>query len=189
MAARAGLKIVDVELNDVNGGSFCVIAARQEAPYPQNEIAISKLLREEGESGLDGARIYREFSDRIFRLRDQLGRFLNDARNQGERIFGYGASTKGNVILQFCGITPRDLEFVAEVNVDKFGAFTPGSLIPIVSEDEARAMGPSAFVVLPWHFRDEIIKRECAFLAAGGKLIFPLPSLEVISEKSTDCRM
>ncbi len=189
MAARAGLKILDAELNDVNGGSFCVVASREEAPYPQNESAISTLLREERDSRLDGLSIYAAFRDRIFRNRDELRCFLRESRKNGERVLGYGASTKGNVLLQFGGITAEDLPFIAEVNADKFGSFTPGSLIPIISEAQARAMTPSAFLVLPWHFRDHIIQRENQFLAAGGKLIFPLPKLEVISEKSSDRRV
>ncbi len=189
MAARAGLKILDAELNDVNGGSFCVVASREEAPYPRNEAAISTLLREERDSGLDGLSIYAEFRDRILRNRDQLRCFLRESRKNGDRVLGYGASTKGNVILQFSGITAEDLPFIAEVNADKFGSFTPGSLIPIISEAQARAMTPSAFLVLPWHFRAHIIQRENQFLAAGGKLIFPLPNLEVISEESSDRRV
>jgi len=179
MADRNGLRIIDVELNDINGGSFCVVACRQEAPYSQNDAAIARLLREERDSGVDSTTIYHEFSDRVFRHRDQVSRFFSEARKNGQRILGYGASTKGNVILQFCGITSEDLPCIADVNADKFGSFTPGSLIPITSEEEARAMNPSAFFVLPWHFHDTIIEREDRFLAAGGKLIFPLPSLEV----------
>jgi NDP-4-keto-2,6-dideoxyhexose 3-C-methyltransferase len=93
---------------------------------------------------------------------------------------GYGASTKGNVILQFCGITTDELPCIADVNSDKFGAFTPGTKIPIVSEEEARSQNPDRFLVFPWHFRDSIIARETDFLATGGKLIFPLPTIEVV---------
>jgi hypothetical protein len=114
------------------------------------------------------------------RHRDELVCFLDSARSSGEVIFGYGASTKGNVILQFCGITPSRLPFIAEVNPDKFGAFTPGSLIPIISEEQAKSMSPSCFLVLPWHFRDNIVDREESFVQNGGKLIFPLPSIEVV---------
>ena len=83
-------------------------------------------------------------------------------------------------MLQFCGITAEELPCIAEVNSDKFGAFTPGTRIPIVSELEARSMNPSGFLVFPWHFRDSIIARESRFLASGGKLIFPLPRIEVV---------
>jgi len=95
-------------------------------------------------------------------------------------VLGYGASTKGNVLLQFCGLTDKDIPAIAEVNEDKFGCVTPGTLIPIVSEQEAAAMKPDYFLVLPWHFKDSIIRREQAFLASGGKLIFPLPEIEIV---------
>ncbi|MFZ4072164.1 MAG: methyltransferase, partial [Caulobacterales bacterium] len=87
---------------------------------------------------------------------------------------------KGNVTLQFCGFTAKDIGCIAEVNEDKFGAYTPGSRIPITSEADARAQNPDYFIVLPWHFRDGIIAREAAFLARGGKLIFPFPEIEVV---------
>jgi len=102
-------------------------------------------------------------------------------------IAGYGASTKGNVVLQFCGITSLVLPFIAEVNPDKFGTFTPGSLIPIISVEEARGLAPEGYLVLPWHFRDHIVQQEKQFLNRGGKLIFPLPEIEVIGrEKSAN---
>jgi hypothetical protein len=99
--------------------------------------------------------------------------------SQGQRVLGYGASTKGNVILQFCGITPKLIPSIAEVNPDKFGCYTPQSLIPIISEAEAHASKPDVFMVLPWHFRCNIIQRESRFLQSGGKLLFPLPAIEL----------
>jgi hypothetical protein len=98
----------------------------------------------------------------------------------GQKVLGYGASTKGNVLLQFCGFTEKDIPAIAEVNADKFGAFTPGTLIPIVSEAEARAMQPDYFLVLPWHFKEGILVREQEFIAKGGKMIFPFPEIEII---------
>lgn len=91
---------------------------------------------------------------------------------------GYGASTKGNVLLQFLGLTADDLPGIGEVNEDKFGHFTPGTDIPILSEAEMHAQNPDVLLVLPWHFRDNLIEREQAFLAKGGKLLFPLPEVE-----------
>jgi hypothetical protein len=188
MANLARLKVFDVELNDSNGGSFRVYVSRPNSPYSVNEAAVLKLLHEEEECGLDGYDIYREFADRVFRQRDEIRSFFHEAARTGESILGYGASTKGNVLLQFCEITAQNLACIAEVNKDKFGAFTPGTLIPIVSEEEARALNPSAFFVLPWHFRHSILSREGRFLSTGGKLIFPLPELEVVSEESAHCR-
>jgi hypothetical protein len=95
-------------------------------------------------------------------------------------VIGYGASTKGNVVLQFCGINSSLLPCIAEVNPDKFGCVTPGSHIPIVSEADARNMNPDYMLVLPWHFRDNIVRREAKFLSRGGRLIFPFPEIEIV---------
>ena len=105
---------------------------------------------------------------------------LDELKAAGKTVLGYGASTKGNVILQYCGIATDRLPYIAEVNEDKFGSHTPGTNIPIISEAEAREMEPDYYLVLPWHFRENLIKREAAFLAAGGKMIFPLPNVEVV---------
>jgi hypothetical protein len=161
-----------------------VTAAKTASPYSRNEAAVQQCIRDEEELGLGSIEIYRRFQERVFQHRGELLHFLREARAHDERILGYGASTKGNVILQFCGITTNELPCIAEVNPDKFGAFTPGTHIPIVSEEQARAMSPSGFLVLPWHFRENIIAREAQFLAKGGRLIFPLPRIEVISEES-----
>lgn len=185
MLDRVGFKVVDVELNDTNGGSFSVTAAKKNSDVPKDEIAIGRLLRDEERAGLGGRETYHLFRERVFRRRDELQDLLRRARDSGERVFGYGASTKGNVILQFCGITANELAFVAEVNRDKFGAFTPGTLIPIISEEEAKSMDPSGFLVLPWHFREHIVRRESGFLSSGGKLIFPLPELKVIRDEES----
>ena len=100
--------------------------------------------------------------------------------DDGKKIIGYGASTKGNVLLHFCGLTKEQVPFIAEVNEEKFGCFTPGTNIPIISEKEARAMEPDYFFVLPWHFKNNILEREDKFLARGGKFIFPLPEIEIV---------
>ena len=94
-------------------------------------------------------------------------------------MLGYGASTKGNVILQYCGLTPEQIPAIAEVNPDKYGAFTPGSHIPIISEADAHAKKPDYFLVMPWHFRENLVQREADFLRRGGKMIFPLPEISI----------
>ena len=125
--------------------------------------------------------VYDEFKRRVFEHRDELIETLNSIRAQGKRVHGYGASTKGNVILQFCELGPAEIECVAEVNSDKFGHYTPGTNIPIVSEADARAKNPDYFLVLPWHFAQNILQRESAYLKSGGRLIFPLPTIKVVS--------
>lgn len=177
---RAGLKLLDVELNDVNGGSFSISAAPAASSHAPNLAAIDALAGREQALQLETLRPYQAFRERSMQHRDRLSAFLRDVRSQGKKIFGYGASTKGNVILQYCGLGPAELACIAEVNEDKFGAMTPGTHIPIVSEGEAKAMKPDYLLVLPWHFRRSIIEREQAYLRSGGKLVFPLPAIEVV---------
>jgi hypothetical protein len=174
------MRVVDVKMNAVNGGSFAVTAARKTDPRRGADAVVAWLLEQEDRMGLHTPRPYREFEERVFRHRADLRRLLEALKADGKKVLGYGASTKGNVVLQFCGIGPDLLPCIAEVNEDKFGAFTPGTGIPIVSEAEARAMQPDYLLVLPWHFRDGIVRREAEFLARGGRLIFPFPEIEIV---------
>jgi hypothetical protein len=178
---KAGLKIVDVVMNAVNGGSFAVTAAKVgNRTIVQNLAVINWLLEQENRMGLNTPRPYRDFEERVFRHRDDLTRLVRGLKADGKTILGYGASTKGNVVLQFCGLTDKDITAIAEVNPDKFGCFTPGTRIPIISEKEARAMKPDYFLVLPWHFKDGILRREQEYLSNGGKMIFPFPEIEIV---------
>lgn len=179
MLDRCGLKILDVEINDVNGGSFAVTAALETSPLAANEGRIDEILEAEG--GLDTMLPYETFAKRVAAHREELRSTLAGIAAAGSSVLGYGASTKGNVILQYCGLTASDIPAIAEVNPDKFGAYTPGTLIPIISEAEARARKPDYFLVMPWHFRDNLLAREKAFLQAGGKMLFPLPIVETVS--------
>jgi hypothetical protein len=179
MCRRIGFKVLNVELNSVNGGSFSVMVAKSGSSLIENSSALKTILADEARCGLDSLAVYREFSGRAFQHRDALTKLLHDLTSQGKLVLGYGASTKGNVMLQFCGITPELIPAIAEVNADKFGCFTPQTLIPIISEKEAHAMHPDVLLVLPWHFRCNIVERERAFLESGGELLFPLPAIEL----------
>jgi len=130
--------------------------------------------------GLLTPRPYRQFEEHVFEHRQNLQRLVKSLNADGKKVLGYGASTKGNVLLQFCGFTEKDIPYIAEVNPDKYGCFTPGTLIPIISESEARAMKPDYFLVLPWHFKDAIVAREEEFFQRGGQMIFPLPEIEIV---------
>jgi hypothetical protein len=176
----ADLQVIDVQMNAVNGGSFAVTAGHRGAPHKRNDAVINWLLEQEERMGLNTPRPYREFEDRVFRHREDLRRLLRVLKEDGKKVLGYGASTKGNVVLQFCGIGADLVEAVAEVNPDKYGCFTPGTHIPIISEAHARAMKPDYFLVLPWHFKEGILAREQEYLAAGGKMIFPFPEIEIV---------
>ena len=180
MTERSGLKIVEIGTNDINGGSFAVTVALRDSPLPECTATIETFLRREEGDGMDTLSRYAKFAQGVFAHRDELLALLEGIRARSESVLGYGASTKGNVILQFCGITERTLPAIAEVNEDKFGAYTPGSLIPIISEAEAHRRKPDYLLVMPWHFRQNLLEREAAYLRAGGKMIFPLPRIEVV---------
>jgi len=177
MADRVGFRIVDVEFNDVNGGSFSVTVAKtggRVEPTP----AVQDVLRAEREKGLDTLLPFQQFAERVTRLRAELRDFVLSARAEGKTLAVLGASTKGNVLLQYCGLDSTLISQVGEVNAEKFGAFTPGTWIPIVEETALLATNPDYLLVLPWHFR--------AFFLGNGKykghkLVFPLPRLDVVA--------
>ena len=174
---KVGLKIVDVDFNDVNGGSFSIIAAHNESKNIPNQEKINEIKTRETADGLDGIQPYKEFSDNVKKTRLSLVEFINDINSNGQRICALGASTKGNVLLQYCGFTVSDIECVGDVNPDKFGSFTPGTCIPIKNEDEVLQTNPDYLMVLPWHFKEFFINNP---KFSGKKLIFPLPKLEII---------
>lgn len=179
---RCGLKIVDVKLNDINGGSFAVTAAKHCSGHPCNEALVRQMLEAEERIGLNSLAPYLDFSRRVFAHRNELRKRIDLLARAGAKVFGYGASTKGNVILQFCAFTEAQIACIADVNPDKFGSFTPGTGIPIISEAQAHALQPDYLLVLPWHFRPNLIAREHAFLSRGGKMIFPLPTIEIVGQ-------
>jgi hypothetical protein len=177
----AGLKVVDVVMNNINGGSFAVSATKAgNKTRKVNSAVIGWMLEQEERMGLNTPKPYREFEERVYRHRDDLVRLVRALVADGKKVLAYGASTKGNVVLQFCGFTSKDILAIAEVNEEKFGRVTPGTHIPIISEADAKAMKPDYFLVLPWHFKDGILRREKDYLASGGRFIFPFPEIEII---------
>lgn len=180
MFERDGLKIIDVALNDINGGSFALTVAKAGSDFKPNSAAIGDLARQEEQLGLTTERPYRAFAEVVRKHREELPALIRKLKAEGKKVLGYGASTKGNVILQYCGLTAADLPAVAEVNPDKFGGFTPGTKLPIISEQQAHQLKPDYFLVLPWHFRANLVGREQAFLNGGGRMIFPLPKIEIV---------
>lgn len=176
---RAGMKIINVVLNDVNGGSFQVTVAKN-LERKANDEHIAKLLREEDEGGYTSGAAFEQFKKDIAIHKEQVLEFFDTAKKEGKKVFGYGSSTKGNVTLQYCGISKEMLPYIAEVNEYKFGRTSPGTKIAIISETDAHAMNPDYYFVLPWHFRKGITERESNFLASGGHLVFPLPKLDIV---------
>src|SRR5579862_1465682 len=139
-------------------------------------MQVEEILLRVAAQGLDTLQPYSDFAQRVAANRDSLRAFVAQARHDGKRVAALGASTKGNVLLQYCGLVASEVERVGEVNPDKFGCYTPGTLIPIVPEDELLASRPDFLIVLPWHFRKYF---EASAKLAGRHLVFPLPVLEV----------
>ncbi len=180
---QADLRLVNVSLNAINGGSIrCYATHADNRRYRRDEFTanIKRLRQEEFDLELDTDKPYRNFQERVNVHKQELLALLRKLRAEGKRIHAYGASTKGNTILQWCGIDSRLVDVAADRNPDKFGARTLGSDIPIVSEEESRRAKPDYYLVLPWHFRDEFVEREKALLASGVGMIFPLPTIEIV---------
>jgi hypothetical protein len=174
-----GFKIIDVELNDINGGSFRVTVAKEQSNYTVSD-SVRNITDKENQLNLKSLKPYDEFNQNIIKHRNELRELIDKLTASGKKVFGYGASTKGNVILQYCGFTTKEIPYIAEVNEDKFGHCTPYTHIPIISEKDAREMKPDYYLVLPWHFRKGILEKESEFRKNGGKFIFPLPSIEIV---------
>jgi NDP-4-keto-2,6-dideoxyhexose 3-C-methyltransferase len=174
----AGLQVIDVALNDTNGGSFVVTAAHTSSTAYSPSSSVSKIEKQELESELLGLTPFFEFRDRVELSRAELQETLRAILDDGLTIGGIGASTKGNVLLQYAGITPVEISAIGDVNPEKDGRQTPGTWIPICSEQALLATEPDYLLVLPWHFR-EFFMSSPAF--AGRKLIFPLPQVEIVT--------
>jgi NDP-4-keto-2,6-dideoxyhexose 3-C-methyltransferase len=174
MMDRVGLRVVDVEKNDVNGGSFSITVQKNSGQLPVSP-SVAEMVRSEQVQKLDDLSTYFEFAENAKKSRDDLLGFLKDAKNAGKTVVALGASTKGNVVLQYCGIDSSLVACVGEVNPDKFGSFTPGTLIPIVDEQEVLAMKPDYAIVLPWHFRRYFESQQ---RYADLNLVYPLPALD-----------
>ena len=178
IADKAGLKILDVEFNDVNGGSFSITAAKSGSKYEPNHVSLNKILEEEKELGLETVKAFDGFQVRIENARRDLLHFLKSAKQNGKKVYGLGASTKGNVLLQYFDINSDLISAIGEVNQDKFGAYTPGTYIPIISQQELLNIKPDYLVVLPWHFRKFF---EQLPALKGCNLVFPLPELQIVT--------
>lgn len=184
LLTKHDLKIIDVELNDVNGGSYRTYITHTGnaslQPFPGAEQRIQKLREHEKELRLDTTGPYEAFAQRVGEIKQQVVDFIKEEKAKGKSIYVYGASTKGNTLLQYFGLDNSIITAAAERNPDKWGKRTVGTNIPIISEDEARVAKPDYFLVLPWHFLAEFRHREAEYLASGGKFIVPLPKFQII---------
>jgi len=184
-----GFLVVDAQLNDVNGGSIRAYIRNRGAEQNvfgddgyRNQAAdrLSRLRESEAELGLDTATPYLQFAERVQRIKHKVSGFVKDEVKRKKKVFVYGASTKGNTMLQYFDLDHSVIDAAAERNPDKWGKVTVGTRIPIISEAAARAANPDYFLVLPWHFIEEFKAREHAYLSSTGKFIVPLPRFELI---------
>jgi hypothetical protein len=182
-------EVVDVELNDINGGSIRAYIRNRgadpnrfaDATY--RELAADRVLslrEHETRLELNDIRVYKEFAFWVDRIRRDVVGFIQEQVSRGKKVYVYGASTKGNTVLQYFGLDHTLITAAAERNPDKWGKVTVGTHIPIVSEEEARAARPDYFLVLPWHFLEEFQQREKAYLLSGGRFIVPMPRFALI---------
>jgi NDP-4-keto-2,6-dideoxyhexose 3-C-methyltransferase len=181
--------LVDVELNDVNGGSLRAYVRNNAAdetafadPVYRQQAGerLNQLRQKEDELCLGESRPYQEFAAWTERIKCDVSSFIKDQVHRGRKVAVYGASTKGNAMLQYFGLDHQSISFAAERNPDKWGKVTVGTRIPIISETQARAEQPDYFLVLPWHFIKEFRDREKEYLLRGGRFIVPLPHFTLI---------
>jgi hypothetical protein len=179
---KSKLRIIDAKLNDVNGGSIAVVVAKINSSYSVSE-SYANLLSDEEEFFKEKDKVFKDFEANVYLHREKLKALILDLNKDENEVWAIGASTKGNVLLQFCGFTSADIKGVSEINADKFGCVTPGSRIPIIPESEMPQNGNTFGMVLPWHFKENIVEREKKFIQNGGTLIFPLPEIVLIDSK------
>jgi SAM-dependent methyltransferase len=186
---KNGFEVVDCQLNDVNGGSFRLYVVKNTfkkenfATQPYRDVCdfrIASLIGLEMIQNISEPETWLKFKQNIDSLKNQVVSFIKEEKSKGKRIWGYGASTKGNTLLQYFGLDNSLIDGIAERSTYKWGLKTIGTDIPIYSENEMRKAQPDYLLVLPWHFVEEFKKREDDYLKAGGKFIVPCPKFEVV---------
>ncbi|SVC29669.1 uncharacterized protein METZ01_LOCUS282523, partial [marine metagenome] len=170
----------DISFNFMNGGSFYLYVSRDDSVYKPNNSKLKETLR--SENCLHELEYYERFNNRILTHRDELLAMLNILSQTGKKIYGYGASTKGNVILNLCGIDKTLLPLICDANPEKHGLVTPGTKIDIISKDQMRLDRPDYLIVFIWHFRKEILESEVDYIMNGGTMIFVLPRVHIVNK-------
>jgi NDP-4-keto-2,6-dideoxyhexose 3-C-methyltransferase len=177
---KHGLEIFDVELNEINGGIIRTYIKHENSKKFQISSKVKDVLEYETRLGLDGNKVYHDFAKRLEKLKESTYDFIKQEVEKGGKIYVYGASTRGNTLLQYYGLDNKLIQAAADRNPDKWGKKIVGSNIPIISEDQARKEKPDFFLVLPWYFIEEFKQRENDYLRNGGKFIVPLPKFQII---------
>lgn len=183
LLSRHNFEVFDVELNDVNAGSYRVYVKHKNSNLQSTEDGkrrVSDLLTKERQKGFSTIKPYEEFATEIAKSRVELQALLSDLIKNNKTVFIYGASTRGLVILEYAGVTKKEIPFATDKNSDKWGKVMAGTDIPIISLEKYREMNPDYLLVLPYQYINEIAKQEKDFLVKGGKMIIPLPHPKII---------
>jgi hypothetical protein len=179
MVKNNGMKVFDIHTNDINGGSIRFFICNENANFKINKKNIEKYLTEEKKYKLEKKDTYKSFFREINIIKQKLIKIIDKIKSEGKTIHGYGASTKGNVLLQYFKINSIQMPFIADRNPEKNGLYTPSTKIKIISEQSSRNKKPDYYLVLPWHFKKEILKREEKIIKSGTKFIFPLSKIKI----------
>ena len=179
MMKNNGLKVFNHEYNEINGGSSRYYICHSKTNFKVSKN-IKKVLLRENLQGIELKKTYKLFFTKILNEKIKLIKLIKKIKNEEQDIHGYGASTKGNVLLQFYNINNKVVNYIADRNPLKWNSFTPGTRIKIISESQSRKIKPHFYLVLPWHFKNEILIREKNIRKKGTKFIFPLPKVRVV---------
>ncbi len=179
MCFKNNMRVFDLKKNNINGGSTQYFICKKNSKFKSNIKKIKNVLSQEKSFGLEKKNTYKKFFEEINNIKIKLLNLINSINSKKMVIHGYGASTKGNVLLLYFGINKNQIPFIADRNPMKFNHYTPGTKIKIISEKKSRNAFPDYYLVLPWHFKKEILKREVKIRKKGCKFIFPLPKLRI----------
>ena len=176
---RNGLKVIDATTNFVNGGSLRVLVTHKDSRRPKSK-RYQEILDEEEKWNLEELDTYVQYEQKIKDIIKKSRKFIVNEIENGGTVIGLGASTKGNVLLQICRIGKDLLPYISDRNKEKVGLRTLGTDIEIISEEKARKINPSAMLVIPWNFKEEILSREQNFIRNGGKMLFLMPKPYIV---------
>ncbi len=176
---KSNFKIIDIELNDINGGSFSLTVAKKNSSKEESFL-VDWLLKKEDIYKYNKIETLLNFKSKVFKHKKLLSDLILNLNDVGKKVAGYGASTKGNVILQFCKINSKSISYIVDLNPYKRNRLTPGTNIKIINENDFKRKKTDYLLVLPWHFKNHIIHKETKFIKDGGKFIFPLPDIEIV---------
>ena len=178
--AAHGLRVFDVKELTTHGGSLRVLACHSASARP-TEDSVGALRRAEQAAGLTRLETYEHFADRVEQCRSGLVAFVGDARRAGKSIVGYGAAAKGNTLLNYCGLTSTDIDYVVDRSPHKQGRYLPGSRIPVRDPQRIAETRPDYLMILPWNLRKEIMSQTAGLREWGGKFVIPVPEVSILN--------